>query len=122
MKYFTPKEASDTLPLVRNIVMDILETGKLLKSIVVTNIENPQNTESITMLQNRLEDFIQELTDLGCYFKDWNFEVGLVDFPAIINGREVMLCWKSDEDSLIYYHGLNDGFAGRQPIPEKYFY
>jgi len=64
---------------------------------------------------------MRELEDIGCYYKDWNFSEGLVDFPAIIDGEEVYLCWKSNEDSIMYYHGINDGFRGRKLIPEYLF-
>ncbi len=46
--------------------------------------------------------------------------MGLVDFPAVIGGEEVFLCWKSDEDKLLYYHEADSGFAGRKLIPENY--
>ena len=59
-----------------------------------------------------------ELEELGCYFKDWDFKVGLVDFPAKIEGEEVFLCWKSDEETLGWYHPIEGGFQERKPIPE----
>jgi hypothetical protein len=67
-----------------------------------------------------VEDLTRELEDLGCYFKDWNFEKGLVDFPAVIDGKDVFLCWHSDEPDIRWYHGLEDGFHGRKPIPEQF--
>jgi hypothetical protein len=45
--------------------------------------------------------------------------MGLVDFPAMIDGEEVLLCWRSDEPEVLYYHGLEDGFAGRKKISSK---
>ena len=60
-----------------------------------------------------------ELKELGCFFKGENFDVGLVDFPALIEGVEVLLCWKSDEGpTLEWYHPLDGGFASRQRIPQ----
>lgn len=42
---------------------------------------------------------------------------GLVDFPAMVEGREVYLCWvESEEDAIAYWHDLDSGFAGRQPL------
>jgi hypothetical protein len=63
---------------------------------------------------------MKELEEIGCSYKDWSFELGLVDFPSIIDGKEVLLCWRSDEESVKYYHGLLEGFAGRKPIPDDY--
>ena len=66
-----------------------------------------------------INGFIKELEDIGCNFKDWNFSVGLVDFPGIIYGEEVELCWRSDEDHILYYHSYDDGYKGRKLIPEE---
>jgi hypothetical protein len=41
---------------------------------------------------------------------------GLIDFPAIINGREVFLCWESDEDHVEFWHDLETGFSGRERL------
>jgi hypothetical protein len=45
-----------------------------------------------------------------------NLDRGLVDFPAIVGGREVFLCWEDGEEDIEYWHGLDSGFAGRSPI------
>ena len=42
---------------------------------------------------------------------------GLVDFPAFRHGEEVLLCWQVGEDEIGYWHGVDDGFAGRKPLP-----
>jgi hypothetical protein len=57
---------------------------------------------------------VQELSALGVHVKD--LERGLVDFPALREGEEVLLCWQLGEDEVAYWHGLDDGFAGRQPL------
>jgi hypothetical protein len=44
----------------------------------------------------------------------------LVDFPSIIDGEDVSLCWRSDEDSIKFYHGIDQGYASRKLIPEEY--
>jgi hypothetical protein len=41
---------------------------------------------------------------------------GLIDFPAIIGGREVFLCWEQDEDDVEFWHDLNSGYAGRERL------
>ena len=66
-----------------------------------------------------LHDLFEELEALGCSYRDWSFSVGLVDFPAMINGQEVSLCWRSDEPEIAYYHGP-EGYVGRKPIPKNY--
>lgn len=43
-------------------------------------------------------------------------ELGLLDFPALRDGREVLLCWHVGEDEIAYWHGPDEGFAGRKPV------
>ncbi len=120
-KYFTPTEARNTLPLVKKIVKDILTTSREMRLIADEVNGEVENNSQIKKFASDIEGFMSELEEIGCYFKDWNFSIGLVDFPAIIEGKEVLLCWKSDEDNILYYHGPDSGFAGRKPIPENYF-
>ena len=120
-KYFTPTEARKTLPLVKKIVKDILDTSREMRLIADEVDGEIQNDPRIEKMAADIEDFMEELEEIGCYFKDWNFTIGLVDFPALIENKEVMLCWKSDEDDIMFYHELDAGFSGRKPIPEDYF-
>jgi hypothetical protein len=121
LKFFTLAEAVKTLPLVRRIVEDILidaDSIRVISSTLPSNIEtNPQ----ILRLTEKIQGYMQELEEIGCFFKDWNFQIGLVDFPSTINGEEVLLCWRSDEEKISFYHGFNEGYANRKLIPEKYF-
>jgi len=121
LKYFTPEEANRTLPLVKKIVKDILNYSFELKTISDSTGKDLENNREAQNLISAIKGFMVELEEIGCSYKDWNFSIGLVDFPAIIGGEEVYLCWKSDEESIIYYHGINDGFRGRKLIPEYYF-
>lgn len=43
---------------------------------------------------------------------------GLIDFPAIVNGENVLICWKEGEETITHYHGWHDGFQGRKPLPD----
>lgn len=121
IKYFTPSEARRTLPLVRRIVKDILDTSREMRLIAEEITGDIEKDPRILKMVNDIEKFMDELEEIGCYFKDWNFTLGLVDFPAIIDGKEVYLCWRSDEDDIIYYHEIDAGYAGRKPIPAEYF-
>jgi len=47
---------------------------------------------------------------------------GLIDFPAVRLGTRVWLCWKLGEESVMFWHGLHEGFAGRKSVDEKEFY
>lgn len=120
-KYFTPAEARNTLPLVKKIVKDILDTSKEMKLIADDfGIKDIHNNSQLRKMAGEIDGFIAELEEIGCLYKDWNFTIGLVDFPAVIDDREVMLCWKSDEDEIKFYHDIDSGYSGRKPIPEEY--
>ena len=110
-RLFTRAEAESTLPLVRQIVTDILETGRKVREL--------EEDDELPRLQAELEEHLRELEEMGCYFKDWNFSIGLVDFPTEIDGETVFLCWRSDEGQLGWYHRIEDGYQGRRPLPER---
>ena len=120
VKYFSVSEANRTLPLVRKIVQDILEAGKKLRQVGRDEKKDISENPQFTALSDQLESLFLELEALGCSYRDWNFDLGLVDFPALIEDEEVLLCWKSDEPEIKYFHTLDQGFAGRQLIPAKY--
>jgi hypothetical protein len=120
IKYFTPGEANKTLPLVRNIVKDILDNVSRMKAIADLLDGYIEENGEIARLASEIDRFMNELNEIGCSYKDWNFSIGLVDFPSIIDGEEVLLCWRSDEESIAFYHRPDDGFAGRKPIPPDY--
>jgi hypothetical protein len=119
-KYFTPAEANRTLPLVKKIVRDILNDVYMLKTLSESLGGNVENNSEFKQLTININGYMGELEEIGCSYKDWNFDIGLVDFPSVINGEEVLLCWRSDENEIRFYHGINDGFAGRKLIPSEY--
>ena len=118
-KYFTTAEARRTLPLVKKIVRDILDTSKEMQLIAEEIGNNAESDDRIKKLASDVDEFMTEREEIGCYFKDWNFRIGLVDFPGLIDGREVFFCWKSDEEDIEFYHELEEGFTGRKPIPRE---
>ncbi len=120
-KYFTPIEARKTLPLVKKIVKDILNATNEIRLIADDLNGKIEENPAVKRMVEEVNNFMQELEEIGCYYKDWNFIIGLVDFPAIIEDKEVFLCWKSDEENIIFYHEIEAGFAGRKLIPEEYF-
>jgi len=62
-----------------------------------------------------IDDLIQAIHEEGALVKD--LERGLVDFPATLNGQDVLLCWQMGEERVEYYHDDASGYAGRKRIP-----
>jgi hypothetical protein len=67
-------------------------------------------------LVEALREQIEAIQETGCVIKD--IEVGLVDWPALHQGREVLLCWKYGEPEVAFWHETHTGFAGRRPVSE----
>lgn len=66
----------------------------------------------------RLKAVIGNIQDSGCIIKD--LDVGLVDFPTLFRGEEVYLCWKLGEPGIRFWHGTDEGFAGRKAIDAEF--
>jgi len=67
---------------------------------------------------SELRTAIEEVQEVGCLIKD--LDIGLIDFPTTYHGNEVYLCWKLGESAIEYWHGVEEGFAGRKPIDEEF--
>ena len=65
-----------------------------------------------------LKAAVEKLQQFGCVIKD--LDIGLVDFVTLFRGREVYLCWRMGESGIRYWHGVDEGFAGRKPIDEDF--
>ena len=130
-KHFTVEEANRTLPLVRMIVRDIVELHadvqrrrERLQALLDKHgpaRESDLYSEEVDAMQKeldshivRLQGFVDELAEIGAELKDPTS--GLVDFPTLVDDRNAYLCWKLGEESIEFWHDLQSGFAGRQPI------
>ncbi|HTM49518.1 MAG TPA: DUF2203 domain-containing protein [Bryobacteraceae bacterium] len=65
-----------------------------------------------------LKSAVERLQEFGCVIKD--LDIGLVDFVTLFRGREVYLCWRLGESGIRYWHGMEEGFAGRKPIDQDF--
>lgn len=63
-------------------------------------------------------DTLTEIEEIGVQVQD--LEEGLLDFPCMIDGTTVMLCWKLGEESITHWHSADDGFAGRKPLDARF--
>jgi hypothetical protein len=67
-----------------------------------------------TQIGMKVQRVLENIMATGCIVKD--LEMGLLDFPSVLNDEEVLLCWRLGEDRIRFYHGMNEGFAGRKPL------
>jgi hypothetical protein len=66
----------------------------------------------------RLKEVLERIQEFGCLVKD--LDTGLIDFPTLFHGQEVYLCWRLGETGIAYWHKVEDGFRGRQPIDRDF--
>jgi len=123
-KHYTVEEAREMLPQLRKWLDEL-----------------NRHRRRVTQLDQRLEQLLAAGDDLGGdSVNDWiknlsgiqknlarfqkrdiqikDLERGLVDFPAVLGGKEVFLCWEQDEDDIEYWHDLDTGYSGRERLPE----
>jgi hypothetical protein len=121
--YFTVAEANTLLPRVKAVVSDLLDARQRILDaqpdlwpVLEKAIGNGGSKKAGELLVEfeRIESSVHALSEMGCILKDINS--GLVDFPTIRNGREVLLCWRYDELEVGFWHDAEAGFAGRQPL------
>lgn len=126
-RFFSLEEANRMLPLVRRIVEDIAAQWRGLEPLIARwqrldaeARRDPTRAEEREELDARtaaLDALVSELQELGCYFK--GFDEGLVDWFSRYAGRPVYLCWKLGEPEIGWWHQVDAGFVGRQPILES---
>ena len=122
-RYFSVEEANQVVRQIQPLLSKILEIRQRVLE---------QRPELIPLLQKvrgnggsrlaselvdefrRLEELVEQIQASGAIVKDIN--QGLIDFPHWRDGREVYLCWQFGEDEIRYWHEIDAGYAGRQPL------
>lgn len=133
-KYFNREEAEQLLPRIKpwleearrkKEIVDSLkaEMARATSQVMILGGSIPPYGE-LTRKKSEHEKATQELLEAvnqiqqtGCVVKD--LDVGLVDFPSLLGGEEVYLCWKLGETRIEYWHGLEEGFAGRKSLDDS---
>ena len=122
-KYFTLAEALRALPLVKRIAADVQSTqahrlrlhAELSAGLAqLAPAQQDRLQADFERATDRLESLIEELNKIGVQLKDPSR--ALLDFPALVQGREVLLCWKGDEETITHWHEVEGGFAGRKSV------
>lgn len=130
-RYFTTEQANEALQEVRPLTEELvehrralLELQELQSSLNQRIAGNGGNVEprELQDMQQRLDEevagiarCVARIHEAGGLVKD--LDAGLVDFPARREGVEVLLCWRLGEDEVGFWHGLEEGFSGRKPLP-----
>jgi hypothetical protein len=127
MQVFTVEQANRTLPLVRKIVDDVVRQHRRWRDAIleldlaastargdepVGRIDKVEREAQA--LARELDGYQRELEELGIQLKDRR--LGLVDFPSDMDGRRVLLCWRHGEADIQFWHEVDSGYAGRQPL------
>jgi hypothetical protein len=131
VRHFTPEEANAELgeirPLVEKMVasraahLEALARQEELEGRIRGNgggIPPATLADAAAEVEREARDLaraVDEIAERGVEVKD--VDEGLVDFPALRRGETVLLCWKLGEDEIEYWHTVEDGFAGRRPLP-----
>jgi hypothetical protein len=122
-KYFSLEQANEILAKIRPLIAELLVLRQeILKKqpqawpMVEKSAGNGGGKEASELVQDfeRIDALVKAVNATGAILKDINS--GLVDFPALRDGREVYLCWRFDEPKIQFWHDIQAGFAGRQPI------
>jgi hypothetical protein len=133
VKLFTIEEANRALPLVRRIVADLRDDYQAWRELMAryeiiaagTRAYLGEDQHEVALRHElaeraaRLDGLLEELKAVGCELKD--FELGLVDFYALLDDRLVFLCWRLGEPRIEYWHEVDAGAAGRQPVNQTLF-
>ena len=128
-KYFTREEAEALLPQIEPLLLELQQRYQALLPLR-QELEalqqrmrgnghglhnrlaqlNRQHTEA----QEEVNRLIRRIYAFGCQIKDP--ATGLIDFPALRQGQEILLCWRLGEEGIHWWHDTTSGFAGRQPL------
>jgi len=133
-KTFTFEEATTLLPILRALLKRAMEGKRLIEDvekelqdvkhrILLSGgllIDIPEmarrRAEGDKALQD-IKDALAEIDAIGVQVKD--LDIGLLDFPCVVDGEIVLLCWKYGEEKIQFWHGMEEGFRGRKPIDER---
>src|SRR5690242_15725424 len=124
-RIFTLAEATSLLPHLRTILGKVGQEWEHIRELN-PEIQKARDAAPLDGFSKSGVEYVQcvshlmflihQITDLGVVLKD--AEKGLCDFPYIKDGRIVYLCWQLGEDSIRYWHEVETGFAGREPLDE----
>jgi len=122
-KHYTREEARELLPQIRKWLADLNRLREEMQRFEkrlsgLTEAGQDVGGETVNSWIRALagmQEILAEFQRRRIFIKD--LSRGLLDFPALIGGREVFLCWEQDEDDVEFWHDLESGFGGREKLP-----
>ena len=125
-RIFTRDEANRTLERLRPLVLDLQEEWERIKALnpeiqktrekALMDAFSPHGVEYVESVSH-LMLVMRQVREMGVLVKD--LDKGLCDFPYLKQDRVVYLCWQLGEDSIEYWHDVESGFSGREPLGEQ---
>ena len=132
-KNFTLQEAQVLLPVLKSLLKQAIDGKKLIETIDAEFQELAQRIflsggllveigkaalrrAEREKTAQRIKDAIAEIDATGVQVKD--LDMGLLDFPCVVDGKTILLCWKMGEEKITHWHDLEEGYAGRKLIDE----
>lgn len=124
LRRFTIDEANELIPRLEMLMERLQRTTLAVRSAVHDAEPQPAVRTTVDVLRVRpelapyvaeIESTVAEIERLGGQFK--GIDLGLVDFLGEVEGRPALLCWQYGEKSIAFWHAIDEGFTGRQPLP-----
>jgi hypothetical protein len=128
MRYFSVDEATGLLPRLTELIGTLrqLRDQAVVKRARIERLwgrldsgekvlsEIGEEQRVLDGLSQRLVKVAGDIESIGCVLRD--LDLGLVDFPFRAQAAALFLCWKIGEPAILFWHGTDEGFAGRKPI------
>lgn len=131
---FTLDEAQTLLPVLESLLRTAIAAKNVIDEIEAEQqalnhrifLQGGTHVDVVSVAQRKAErvkaeqrarDAIAEIDSIGVQVKDLN--IGLLDFPCLVEGEIILLCWKLGEKAITHWHGTHEGFAGRKPIDAR---
>jgi hypothetical protein len=116
--YYDLAQANERVAELRPILAALRDDRDTIASAQrhVDSIREPEVEARVTQTVRRMESAVRQIDAWGISLRD--IGTGLIDFPALVNGRPIWLCWRLGEDDIAWWHELEAGVAGRRPLIE----
>jgi hypothetical protein len=128
-RYFGIDEANDRLqelrPMLEQLRADRDQIARLQRELDRGSKTNgsAEHAEELAEIEDEIREIVRRMQGSVTQIDDWGVTLreigsGLIDFPALANGRPIWLCWRLGEDDIAWWHESNTGFDSRQPLTE----